>query len=168
VIIGLGVLELRQDNYPRALTLLQISLALFRGLEDKRGIASALSHLGLLMHLQGDDTAAQSALEESVTLFKVLEDHWSVSNSLNNLGAIAQHRGHNDQALTLFEASLALQRAHCGDKQNLSYTLNALGWTAHAMGEEVRADALLTEALNLRRELGDKRGSRSRSISWVR
>jgi tetratricopeptide (TPR) repeat protein len=69
-----------------------------------------------------------------------------------------QHHGHNDQALALFEASLALQQAHCGDKQTLSFTLNALGWTAHAMGEDVRADALLTEALNLRRELGDKRG----------
>lgn len=158
LLTGLGVLELRHDNYTQARDWLQQSLVLFRASDDRHGIAAALCYLGLLLHLQGHDPAARGLLEESVSISRVLGDSWSLANALNNLGAIAQHQGENDLAIELFEASLAAQRASVSDKQTLAYTLNALGWTAHQASDDLRANVLLSEALALRRDLGDKRG----------
>lgn len=158
LLTGLGVLELRRDNYTQACEWLQQSLALFRATDDRPGMATALCFLGLLLSLQGDASAARELLEESVSISRALGDAWRLANALNNLGAIAQHQSDHKLAVELFEASLAAQRAGASDKQTLAYALNALGWTAHQTGDDQRANLLLSEALALRRELGDKRG----------
>jgi predicted ATPase len=63
-----------QSNYDQGKALAQESLALFRKLEDRRGIALSLDRLGMASWRRGDFPAARVLLEEDLPLFKEIGD----------------------------------------------------------------------------------------------
>ena len=95
---GAGGLAYAQGDYAPAQTCYEASLALFRELGDRRGVASSTNVLGVLAEILEDSTRANSLYQEALALFRELGDRVNVARILNNLGqprmiaAIARRR----------------------------------------------------------------------------
>ena len=148
---GAGV---RTENPDQARRLLQESLALYRQLEDKQGIACVLSELGAKA---GDFGEAVALLEQSLALFQELDDELGMSVALASLGGKAWAQGGYERATTLFERSLTLAR-EMGNKSIVAARLRSLGNIALDQMDYGRAATFYDESLTLARELDDKEG----------
>ena len=129
------------------------SLALYRALGDKRGIASVLRHTGFIASGRGDYARAEALLEESMVLSRELEDKRGIAAGLECLAEIAGCRGQPERGKALAAQSLALYR-ELGDKWGIAVCLMHLGDTPYLQGEYGRAAAMYEESLALFRELG--------------
>jgi len=147
----------RQEDPERAAALLQESLAIYRELRDKQGIARALAGLGNVALVQNDFEEATSHYEQSLTLFRELDDKPGISRSLHLLGNLAWYQGNHRQATTLHEQSLELAR-ETGNRHDIASRLRALGNVTLRQRDYERTEALYEEGLVLARELGDKHG----------
>jgi non-specific serine/threonine protein kinase len=151
-----GRLAWRQGDLAEA-RVQEESLAIYRELGDKRGIAASLHSLGTLVRNQGDYTQALSLCEESLAIFRELGDKQGIAASLNSLGIVAVDQGDYAQARSLYEESLAIRR-ELGDKSGIAVSLNNLGNVARDQGDCAQARSLYEENLAIRRELGEKSG----------
>jgi predicted ATPase len=154
---GAGGLAYAQGDYSPAQTCYEASLALFRALGDRRGIASSTNVLGVLAEILEDSTRANSLYQEALALFRELGDRVNVARILNNLGAAAHDRGDSAQAQAFYEESLALRKV-LGDKMGIAKSLFNLGEEAQSQGKSVEAIGRYVESLAMRAELGDKEG----------
>lgn len=85
------------------------SLALYRQLDDERGLAFSLLYLGRFI-FQEDNERAQQLLAESLALYRKLGDQVGMSDALNHLGVIANDMKDYDQARIYLEEGLAICR----------------------------------------------------------
>ena len=154
---GAGVLAYYQDDHPRARTLYEESLALWRAIDGMPGVASALNGLANIAVQQGDYGRAAELHEQSLAIRRELGDRWSIALSLNNLGVVLRHQGDYGRAEAYYQESLGLRR-ELGDKQGIATSLRTLGTVALELGETERAAALYAESLSMLEELGDKSG----------
>ena len=150
-----GNLAIARGEYEPARAFHEESLALWRGLGNKRGIATSLYYLGRVTRSQGDYAAARALTEESLVLRRALNDRWGMAVSLNMLGELARAQGDYAAARPPYEEGLGLFRA-VGDKRGVAIATHNLGIVAREQGDHERAAALHHEALALFRELGDK------------
>jgi predicted ATPase/class 3 adenylate cyclase len=121
-------LAFNQSNYDQGEVLAQESLALFRGLGDKRGIALTLNRLGVAAWRRGDFRSARLLLEEDLTLFRELGDRDRVAWSLFMHGLLDNKQGEYARASSRFEESLALFR-ELGNKRGIAASLTQLAGT---------------------------------------
>ena len=82
-----------QSDYHRGELLARESLALFRELGDKWGIALALDRLGMAAWRQGDFATAREPMEEGLALFREIQDQVRVAWSLFTLGLLNHEAG---------------------------------------------------------------------------
>ena len=150
-----GALAFAQDDYARADTLLEESLALSRPGGDKISIARALNYLALIHRHRGDYPRAVLVLEESLALCREAGQKWDLAQALRSLALAVRRTGDYDRATALLEESLPLWR-EVGDKSGLATSLLSLGVVARLQGDLPRARTLLEESLALNRELGHK------------
>jgi tetratricopeptide (TPR) repeat protein len=150
--------SLAQDlgDLAQARRLAEGSLALWRELNDAKGLAEALNLLGLIAKDEGDTAAAQHCFEEALRLLWN-DDHARRGMVLNNLALLASRRGDVDEAQRLYQEGLTHQRS-AGDWRTEATTLGNLGVLAHKAGEIGPARRLYRESLTLRRELRDRHG----------
>jgi tetratricopeptide (TPR) repeat protein len=87
---------------------LEESLALFRTLDDRRGIAEALCNLSRALINLGEQTLAQSCLEEALTLARAAGERRQLAFALELRGDLAFGRGEDAEAARLWQESLAL------------------------------------------------------------
>src|SRR6266508_4585206 len=146
-----GELAYGQADYHAAMPLLEQSLALYRQLEDKRGLACVLRGLGNTHSALGDEPQTATLHAESLALFQEVGDTWGIAWMLLEIG-----RTEPDPARkrALLEQSLALARRG-GYKRTTATALGSLGKLAHSKGQHPQADQLFQEALALGRELRD-------------
>jgi len=154
---GAALLAGAQGEYQQEDCFLQESLALYRELNDKSGIANSLNNLGSLAYSQGDFERSAALYAESLALRAELKDKWGIANSLNNLGSVSYSQGNYEGASKLYAESLALRR-ELGDKRGIGVSLNNLGEVAQLRGEYQQATSFHNESLEIKRELGDKLG----------
>ncbi len=154
---GAASLAQHQADYDRALVLCKESLATYRSLDDKRGIAEALTTLGNILFERGEYAAAGGVYEESLACGRDADDKWSIGVSLRNLANVLMHQGDFERARMLCQESLAVFR-QAGNKHGLASALNMLGMIAHDQGDFAAARKPFEEALVIQRQLGDKRG----------
>lgn len=159
-LIGAGVLAFLQCEYGLATARLEEGLSLWRELEDKRGVASALQVLGSVAREQGRYARAQALHEESLSLWRELEDEWGIARSLNYLGFASWLREDHERATSLCTEALGLYR-DLGDAEGIAWSLISLGTVAQYQGELERSEALLEESLTLSREAGYREG-----VAW--
>ncbi len=150
---GAGALAHSQGDYPRAAAVAAESLALWRELADRAGIAGALGTLALVRKAQGDYAQASDLSAEALALWRALEHPLKIAMTLNNLGAVAYDQGMYDQGEAFLTESLAIKRT-LGDRQGIASTLINLAEGARYRGDYGRAAALLTESLGLFQALG--------------
>jgi len=152
---GVGLLAGVQGHHAHALDALDSALSLYRGLDDRQGIAATLNSMGTIGYLQAEYTRATSWLEESLVLYRALGNNRGRTMALNNLGLAAYYQGDYFRARALFEESLALCR-DLGDTWGVSRALGNLSVAALEQGDYRRASDLLEESLAACRPLGDK------------
>ncbi|HLX57584.1 MAG TPA: tetratricopeptide repeat protein, partial [Ktedonobacteraceae bacterium] len=152
-----GMLAYLQDNHGWAEQLCRESLALFRQIGDKRGIASSLIRLGQVAKARRNYAAARALLEESLALSKEVDDKGSIADALLLLARAAINQGEYSRARSLLEEGLALSR-EMGDKWGTAMALYHLARAVFSQGDLAEAHKLLEESLAIHRELGYKEG----------
>ena len=152
---GAGVMAFARGDYVRAENLLEGSLALFREVGDKHGVAGALIIPGQMATFRGEHAHAKETLEESLGLYRELGDDWNVALLLNFLGVIPLSQGDTDRAARHFEEGLGVAR-RVGDRLPIRVSLYNLALTRRAKGDVTGARDLLEEGLSLSAEAGDE------------
>jgi tetratricopeptide (TPR) repeat protein len=145
VLNNLAALAMDVEDYPRARTFLQDSLAIKRDLGDAAGIATSLYNLGdAAVHL-GEYAVALGLLEESLALFRRLSAADRIAQTLHSLGSVALRQGHVPAAEARMTEALGLfQQASDGWGQALC--IEGLAEVSAASGQHTRAIELFSAA----------------------
>jgi hypothetical protein len=128
------------------------SLALYRELDDRRGMAGALGQLGhALWHLQ-ELPAARARLTEALALLRELEDGQAVWNPFTSmthvlwsLGNVARDQGDHAAARAFYAEGIAAAQAQ-GSAFHVAVLLDSFASLAAAGGQAARAARLLGAA----------------------
>ena len=154
---GKGYLARQQGDYKLAKSAHEKSLALYREILDKQGVARALAALGEILWLSGDPKGAIEMNNESLALHYEIGDKAGIASSLEQLGVVARDHGDYNHARELLEESLKIQR-ELGNRLNTASGLNNLALVAYLLCEYNQAVPLLEEALSIYRLLNDRWG----------
>jgi tetratricopeptide (TPR) repeat protein len=141
VLHAAGRLAQWQADYAGADTLLQRSLALYRNLEDRRGVADVLMTQGTVVRAQNELERARELFVEGLALYRELGEAPGCGLALCHLGVTAWQQGDNAQAQRLLDESVAL------DTRYRAFACTMLGHVALAQGEVEHAAALFKEGL---------------------
>src|SRR5215210_6405745 len=136
--------------------LIEESLALFRQLDDKYGIAEALATAGLIGLDQERYEEGLAFLEESVDLFLELGRKRAAGAVLGFAATAPLVQGDIGRARRLAERALSLAREPGGASDVVCVALHPLAAVAHAEGDHERAARLLEESLMLSVDIGDE------------
>ncbi|HEY7034678.1 MAG TPA: tetratricopeptide repeat protein [Thermomicrobiales bacterium] len=150
----LGNIALDLGDYELARTGYDAGLALWQGIDDRRGLASSYNGLGLLAFYQADYREARRLHETSLAIRHELDDRQGLGNSYSNLGNVANAEGDYARARELHEQALAVRQG-MGNTGGVAYTLFNLGDVARQEGDFERARRLFDQSLDLFREVGD-------------
>ena len=138
-----------QGDYAAAKPPIEESLALYRGLRDKNGVAYCLANLGFVAVLgQRDLGSVLALLGEATELKPGLTDRRATAYLLIFVGLVAASGGEPERARALHEEGLALCR-EIKDLQGTSMCLTDWGLTEMAYADHARATELLRENLRL-------------------
>ena len=138
------------------------ALTLFRAVDDRRGIAETLDHLGMASYLGGDLIEARKHFEQAVALLRELDHRHGLASALATL-AIASGGGHFGDLMVVpptepggprqdAEAALEIAR-DVGWRAGEAYSLNCVVNTCLATGAYSRAAEAACGALRLAEEL---------------
>jgi tetratricopeptide (TPR) repeat protein len=152
---GAGSLAWIQGDHGAATALLTESLTLYRGLNDARGIADALSDLAIVAVRQSHYAQATAWYEEGLALYRDLGQPQKVARMLMGMGNLAALQGRHERARVRYEEALALFR-DAGNRHSIAVLVFNLGFLSYQQGEVEAATAWLQESLTLSRELGYK------------
>jgi predicted ATPase/DNA-binding CsgD family transcriptional regulator len=150
-----GALANMQVDFDQAEALCGESLALFRELGDRRGMAKSLCVLGYATTERCNYVAATSLLEEALALFREAGDKDGITSALVYLAHTLSYRGDYGQARFLLEEALALSR-ESGDTWGIANSLCMLTMMRFYQGDVSGIDTLLEEGLALSRREGFK------------
>jgi tetratricopeptide (TPR) repeat protein len=153
----LGNIAARHDgNYAAGLALYEESIALFRAIGARDGLAAALAYSGYSALTQGDIALARARTQECLALRRALGNTQGIADALGMLATVALAEGDTAAARARGEESLAMHRAS-NDKHGIGWTLGfVLGAVALDEGDTATARTLYEESLALHRAIGDK------------
>jgi predicted ATPase/DNA-binding XRE family transcriptional regulator len=149
VLAGASVLAKQQGEYDAARRLAEQGVALWRTVDDPRGLAFGCNALGDVAQAQGDDAAARAHFAESLACARAVGDRRGIARGLNNLAEVTQDQDAT-AARALFAESLALFR-ELGDLPGIAYTLGNLGLLAQRQGDNDAATVFYEESLHISR-----------------
>jgi predicted ATPase/DNA-binding SARP family transcriptional activator len=150
----LGEIAEDQADFPRASARYRRALAIYRANGLRRESAEPLNKLAAIAYYQGEYDRATTLWEASLTIYRDLGDHWATGVLLGNLGAAAVASQDFHRAVTLHEENLAIAR-RMDDRGTIGRELYNLAEALQLRGDDEQDD-LLTEALALLRETGDR------------
>lgn len=158
VLDAAGRLALLQDDYATMYLRLEESVALWRQLGEKRGLAYALTDLGIAMiyRSRSAGTDGQQMLRDALRLLEEVGDKWGLAFALDIMAdATLLMGGSEREAIRYREESLKLYRK-LGDRWGTSSQLIELGHAALRQGDYEKARARLEDGLAMQREIGDR------------
>ncbi|HVB21122.1 MAG TPA: protein kinase [Ktedonobacteraceae bacterium] len=157
-LVAAGDLAFYQDDFDRAEIQGRASLALFRELGDKHGMAATLDLLGGTAWMRNAYATARSSYEEAIALFQQVSDDWGRARCLQVVARVCCAQGEYAQAYSLLEESLEIYQA-LGDKKRISWGFFLLARVLFiSQSNAVEAYTLAKRSLELCQELGDKSG----------
>lgn len=151
---GGGFLAWMQGDQATARAQLEESVALWREVGDKQGLAQALRFLSGSFESQGDYAAARPLAEESVGLFREGEDRFGLGITLSRLGITALAQGDHAAARAALEEGVEICR-EIDDDWALALALRNLGIGAFREGDDEEAVTRLAESLAVLQETGN-------------
>jgi tetratricopeptide (TPR) repeat protein len=122
--------------------LLEESLAIFREIANKSGLAWSLSFLGKMAGHEGDFTRARAFLEESLELARQLSDRTGICATLWTMGDVTLAEGNHEAARGLYREVMAMLQA-MSSTTRLRNLLKSLARLAAAEGKVESAARLL-------------------------
>jgi len=131
------------------------SVALFRQLDDKRGLAWALRGLGLLYVENNERERGEPFLKEARALFQEVGDKSGIAALLLDLGMDAVANKEYEYSITLINEQQALAR-ELGDARESGVGLVVLGFVALYQGYVDESNKLFRQGLVLMHPFGDK------------
>lgn len=143
-------------DFESARPLIEESLALFRRLEDKYGIAEALGTAGLVALGQERYEEGLALLEESVDVFLELGRKRAAGSVLGFAAKAPLVQGDIARTRRLAERALSLAREPGGARDVVCSALHPLAAVARSEGDHERAARLLEESLMISVEIGDE------------
>lgn len=152
---GIGATAWIAGDYAAAQAALEQSRQLAQTANDRRTLAYALTLLGLVNQLLGDDQESLALAQASITLFQETGDRWGEALALYWLGDTLRLRREHAAALPYYEQS-QVQFRQLGDPWGVALSLQGLGSVAYRQGEVAAARQWLAEGLTLRRLSGDR------------
>jgi predicted ATPase len=161
-LLGAGALAQRQGDLAAGRPLLASSVALFRELGDRLGLARALAYESATLGM-ARDAAALLLAEESLALWRELGDHRGIAAQLVDMGYLATYRGEFATARALLNESRALWQG-MGNQHGLAGVLHQLGQAALVEGNSAEARTWLEQSLALSSNL-DNRGLKAQTLN---
>jgi tetratricopeptide (TPR) repeat protein len=122
------------------------SLALYRTLDDRWGMANALWGVGSVTNDLGAYEEAERLQRESLTIRRVLGDQRGMAWSLLKLAQAVQDQGQLEEAEHLERESLAISRA-VDERAATETGLIYLGWTLAWRGKYAKSYSVLEECV---------------------
>jgi predicted ATPase/two-component SAPR family response regulator len=159
-LLGAGFLALLQCEYDRARDRLEDALALYGGLGDDRGVASASQMLGSIARERGDYARSEALHEEGLAIWRKLGDEAGEAQALNYLGYVAWLQEKHERAKELCEEVL-LRFRRLGDNEIIAWAMISQAAAALYAGDRRHARTLLGESCTLSEGAGYKEG-----IAW--
>jgi len=154
ILSSLGSVAREQSRYARARELQTEALAEFEALGDRPGMAGARDSLGFAAWLEGDFATTTAECTQALAVFTELGDAEGAAGAELNLGVAAMYRGEHEAAAAALARSRELAE-QVGFREGVAWALHELGLLAVRRGEPGAA-ALLHEALDIHRDLGDR------------
>ncbi len=157
-ISGAGFLALVQGDDARAEVLLEESLALYRSIGNKAGMAKSLRILGSLSGERNRYGMARTLLEEALVLYRELEDQNGIAYTREDLAQVLTSQGDYTRARTLLEENLLLYSA-LGKPYRSAYPLFDLArvFFLSRHNDQAKTYAMAEESLSLFQEVGNRR-----------
>ena len=119
----------------------QASLAIFRRLDDKQGVASLLLSLGRIAEQLGDDEQAEAYFTESMERFRDLEFEYGVAMCKQHLGLLAEQHGKYRLALECYDDARSIFERTGNEAESL--------FAIATMGRLYRLESRLSESESL-------------------
>ena len=135
--------------------LVQESLAIWREIGDRRGIATALGPLASSAMERFDYLQATTFFEESLALFRGLGDEREVAGALWNLGEVARIQGDYGRAQAFYEESQEIY-GRLKDTHGVATQMRSLGEVFRNLGELHKAKDYFEESIPIFRDIGDR------------
>jgi predicted ATPase/DNA-binding SARP family transcriptional activator len=154
ILSSLGSVAREQSRYARARELQTEALAEFEALGDRPGMAGARDSLGFAAWLEGDFATTAAECTQALAAFTELGDAEGAAGAELNLGVAAMYQGDHEAAAAALARSRELAE-QVGFREGVAWALHELGLLAVRRGEPGAA-ALLHEALDIHRDLGDR------------
>jgi len=126
--------------------LLRRSLAIWRELDDRTGLASGLNQLGTALVLLGTFDESQAMFEENLAICRDLGLRFGMAWAETWLGFAELHQGHYARAGAQAQTALALGR-EIDDQPTIGRSLWLLGDVALARGSDPEAQRFLEESV---------------------
>ncbi len=163
LLTGAGVLLRYQADYVAAESRLEEALAMAGEIDDRDGVAQALSSLAMvkLFSRRYSIEEVEPILDECLKLYRELGDRRGIANALNTIGWIAQRRGDIEKARELHDETLAT-RESLGDQHGVATALSSLGLMELDQGDYAAATGHFERSLDIFRQLNARGG-----VSWV-
>ena len=143
---GLGDLS---AAYPPA----EESAAVYRELDDQRGLAEALTIMGLTLVWQGEAALSRARFEEALILYREAGDRWGEAQVLYRLGSFLLDYG-GDQVGRVMLAESAAILDGLGERYLFTGVLASRGVVETSLGNYVAARAHFERSLEVAREIG--------------
>jgi predicted ATPase/DNA-binding CsgD family transcriptional regulator len=153
----LGILALDLSDLNEARTRIAESLALWRELGDRDGVATASSGLAIVARDQGEYDRAIEYLEEALKTWSDLDDAAGVALVQFALGTVTMAEGAFAQSRSFHENAWEIRR-QIEDTDGIAHSLLALARVARLSGDAATAMTRLDESRALFATLGDRHG----------
>ena len=151
----IGQIHWHLSEFDVAFGYLEEALAIRRTLGDHQGEAASLGHLAIVCWHRGDHHGAADRFREALVLHERAGDVRGLLMTHNNIGDVEFHLGHYDAALEHYEKAAAI--AEMG-RQYKAIWLNNMANVLHRTGRSDEALGNYRAALEVYREIGDRRG----------
>jgi tetratricopeptide (TPR) repeat protein len=141
-----GFMAWQHGDYAAAGGPLEESAAIYRRLNDKRGLAATLNLLGRALLFQGEHAKASALLEENIALSREIGDVNTLARALQGRAYVAMYQADFRAARSFLEQCLSICQT-TGNQWGIAQALNDLGDVARCEGDYAQAATLYQESL---------------------
>ncbi|HYR85186.1 MAG TPA: CHAT domain-containing protein [Terriglobia bacterium] len=147
---------LQKSDFAPAQKLLQLAARIAERIEDRRGLADAMTGLGFI-HM-GQNRAAQALdyLQKSLAIYEVAGDKKGTERALNYIGATQRLQSRFDEALESFNRALPISE-EIGDRIQTAVILSNIGIVYRSRGDYQLAMEFYQKSRAISEGLTDKR-----------
>ena len=118
-------------------------------INDPKGRADAMLHIGRLKRDQNKEVEALNHMFDALKLYREIGDNVQIANSLNDISIIYATSGDFKNSLNYFKQALEIFR-QTGDEKGESYALNNIGIIYQEMNDQASAKDYFIQSLNIK------------------